>query len=144
MIFCISVSWSLPKPFSARPCNSLARVSGSHHRERSSASSLKKSGSLPKSNSMNCWADIGVPSGCQNVVTIMCWIVRALPSASLTLIFVFFLQTQASFPQTGQGSLAHSHGLLPQTEQGCGGFSSQTQGRLPHLEHGSGSNGSPS
>ena len=36
---------------------------------------------------MNCWADIGVPSGCQNVVTIMCWMVRALPSASLTLIF---------------------------------------------------------
>ena len=36
---------------------------------------------------MNCWADIGVPSGCQKVVTIMCWMVRALPSASLTLIF---------------------------------------------------------
>jgi hypothetical protein len=36
---------------------------------------------------MNCWADIGVPSGCQNVVAIMCWIVRALPSASFTLIF---------------------------------------------------------
>jgi hypothetical protein len=27
---------------------------------------------------MNCWADIGVPSGCQNVVAVMCWMVRAL------------------------------------------------------------------
>ena len=87
MIFCISASWSLPKPFSASPCSNLARVSGALHRARSSASSLKNSGSLPKSISMNCWADIGVPSGCQNVVTIMCWMARALPSASLTLIF---------------------------------------------------------
>jgi hypothetical protein len=30
---------------------------------------------------------MGVPSGCQNVVHIMCWMVRALPSASLTLTF---------------------------------------------------------
>jgi hypothetical protein len=47
---------------------------------------LKKSGSFPKSISMNCLADIGVPSGCQNVVQIMCWMVRSLPSASFTLI----------------------------------------------------------
>ena len=26
---------------------------------------------------MNCAADIGVPSACQNVVTAMCWIARA-------------------------------------------------------------------
>ena len=54
---------------------------------RSSASFLKNSGSLPNSISMNCCADIGVPSGCQKVVAIMCWMVRSLPSASLTLIF---------------------------------------------------------
>ena len=65
----------------------LARVSGALQRARRSASSLKNSGSLPNSISMNCCADMGVPSGCQKVVHIMCWIVRALPSASLTLIF---------------------------------------------------------
>lgn len=37
------------------------------HNARTSSSSLKNSGSLPNSNSMNCWAEIGVPSGCQNV-----------------------------------------------------------------------------
>ena len=61
------------------------RVLGSLQRLRSSASSLKNSGSLPNSISMNCCADMGVPSGCQNVVHIMCWMLRALPSASLTL-----------------------------------------------------------
>ena len=43
-------------------------MSGTLQMARSSASSLKYSGSLPKSNSRNCWADIGVPSGCQKVV----------------------------------------------------------------------------
>ena len=50
------------------PCKSFARVSGALQRARSSASSLKNSGSLPNSISMNCCADIGVPSGCQKVV----------------------------------------------------------------------------
>ena len=40
-------------------------MSGALQRARSSASSLKNSGSLPNSISMNCCADIGVPSGCQ-------------------------------------------------------------------------------
>jgi hypothetical protein len=35
----------------------------------------------PKSISINCRADIGVPSGCQNVVAIMCWMLRSFPSA---------------------------------------------------------------
>ena len=68
MIFCISASWSWPKPFSASPCSSFLRVSGALQRARSSASFLKNSGSLPKSSSMNCCADMGVPSGCQKVV----------------------------------------------------------------------------
>ena len=55
----------MPKPFSASPCSSFARVSGALQRARSSASFLKNSGSLPNSISMNCCADIGVPSGCQ-------------------------------------------------------------------------------
>ncbi len=33
---------------------------------------------------MNCWALIGVPSGCQNVVTVMCWMVPSFPSDSFT------------------------------------------------------------
>ncbi|MNC95110.1 hypothetical protein D3C83_121420 [compost metagenome] len=40
---------------------------------------------------MNCCALIGVPSGCQKVVIIMCWMVRSLPSASL--IFARFLRS---------------------------------------------------
>jgi hypothetical protein len=40
-------------------------VSGALHNARSSASSLKNLGSFPNSDSMNCCADIGVPSGCQ-------------------------------------------------------------------------------
>ena len=43
-------------------------MSGALQSARSSASSLKNSGSLPNSISMNCCADIGVPSGCQKVV----------------------------------------------------------------------------
>src|SRR6185437_13767783 len=85
-ILCISASWSLPKPFSAKASNSLLRVSGALQMARSSASFLKNSGNLPNSNSMNCCADMGVPSGCQKLVHIMCWIVRDLPSASLILI----------------------------------------------------------
>jgi len=72
MTRCISAICSLPKPFSAKPCNSLARVSGALHSARSSLSSLKNSGKVPNSISMNCCADIGVPSGCQKLVTIMC------------------------------------------------------------------------
>src|SRR5271157_5563278 len=63
MIFCISANWSWPKPFSARPSRSFFRVSGTLQRARSSASSLKNSGSFPKSSSMNCWAEMGVPEG---------------------------------------------------------------------------------
>ena len=33
---------------------------------------LEELGNLPKSNSMNCCADMGVPSGCQKLVAIMC------------------------------------------------------------------------
>jgi len=39
---------------------------------RNSVSFLKNSGNLPNNSSINCCADIGVPSGCQNVVIIMC------------------------------------------------------------------------
>src|ERR1035437_740101 len=100
MIFCISAICSRPKPFSASPSSNLARVSGSLHRARSSSSSLKNSGSLPNSISRNCCADIGVPSGCQKLVIIMCWMVRALPSASLTLIF-------AGRPRLGSRSIQY-------------------------------------
>ena len=44
---------------------------GAHQESRNSSSLLKNSGSLPKSSSMNCWAVMGVPSGCQKVVTTM-------------------------------------------------------------------------
>ena len=71
-------------------------MSGALHSLRNSASLWKKSGSLPKSSSMNCCALIGVPSGCQNVVSIMCWIVRSLPSASFTFTFCFFSQLHAT------------------------------------------------
>src|SRR4029078_6023954 len=54
MMRCISAICSRPKPLSASPCNSLARVSGALQRARSSASSLKNSGSLPNSISINC------------------------------------------------------------------------------------------
>jgi hypothetical protein len=57
---------------------------------------------------MNCWADIGVPSGCQNVVAIMCWIVRALPSASLTLIFCGRSPPPRPRPPTGLGGALSS------------------------------------
>ena len=53
-------------------CRILFLVSGALHSSRSSASLLKNSGSLPNSSSMNCCAEIGVPSGCQNVVLTMC------------------------------------------------------------------------
>lgn len=74
---------------------------------------------------MNCCADIGVPSGCQNVVIIMCWMLRALPSASVTLTFVF----------RGDGS--QTQGIWPHTAQGFG--STGARGSF-----GSGSIGSPS
>ena len=80
----------MPKPLSARPLRSFLRVSGALHRARSSASFLKNSGSLPNKSSMNCCAEIGVPSGCQNVVLTMLWILRSFPSASFTLIFLRF------------------------------------------------------
>ena len=105
MIFCISASWSCPKPFSASPCRSLARVSGALHNLRNSSSLRKKSGRLPKSISINCCADIGVPSGCQNVVAVMCWMLRSLPSASFT--FTFLLQIQGRWPHFGHGSFGH-------------------------------------
>ena len=93
MIFCISASCSCPKPFSASPFRSIFLVSGALHKARSSASSLKNSGSSPNKSSMNCWADMGVPSGCQNVVHTMCWMARSLPSASFTFAFFFLWHT---------------------------------------------------
>ena len=105
MIFCISASCSLPKPFLGQALAAAScRVSGALQMVRSSASSLKNSGSLPKSSSMNCCADIGVPSGCQNVVAIMCWMVRSLPSASFTLIF------WPRLPYSGS-AVSDTHGL---------------------------------
>jgi hypothetical protein len=74
----------------------------------------------------------------------MCWIVRSLPSASLTLTFFRLLQAQTIFPQTSQGSFRHAQGLGPQTPHGCGGFTSHTHGRVPHWVHTSSSTGSPS
>jgi hypothetical protein len=49
---------------------------GSLQSLRSSSSSLKNSGRAPNSASRNCAADIGRPSALQNVVAVMCWIVR--------------------------------------------------------------------
>src|SRR5712664_193209 len=126
MILCISVSCSWPNPFSASPFKSIFRVSGALHRARSSASFLKNSGSLPKSSSMNCCADMGVPFGCQNVVDTMCCMARSFPSASFT--FAFLLHTHGRSPQSGQGSFAHSHGCLPQMGHGCGDAFTHWQG----------------
>ena len=42
-----------------------------------------------------------------------CWMLRALPSASLTFARRFFSQTHFNWPQTSQGSFGHSHGRLP-------------------------------
>src|SRR4029077_19107762 len=129
MIFCISSNCSCPKPFSASPCKSFFRVSGALHISRSCSSFLKNSGSLPNNNSRNCFAEMGVPSVCQNVVHTICWMARSLPSASLT--FALLMQTQGSCPQTGQGdssSFGHTQGVLPQTAQGCTGFLSHWHG----------------
>ena len=62
---------------------------------------------------MNCCADIGVPSGCQKVVTIMCWMVRSLPSASFT--FAFFLHTHGVGRTSGKALRAFA-GCLPQLD----------------------------
>jgi hypothetical protein len=75
---------------------------------RSSSSSLTNSDSRPNSASINCWADIGVPSGCQKEVTVLCWIARSLPSASFTRAFLILRQTQDRRPQNGQGRGASS------------------------------------
>jgi hypothetical protein len=40
---------------------------------------------LPLQRRFRCLV-FGVPSGCQKLVNIMCWMVRALPSASVTFI----------------------------------------------------------
>jgi len=56
MIFCISASGFLPKPRSARSCNSFLRVSGSLQIRRRSSSSLKNSGKAPNRVSRNCAA----------------------------------------------------------------------------------------
>jgi hypothetical protein len=76
---------------------------------------------------MNCCADMGVPSGCQNVVAIMCWMLRSFPSASFTFTLRFFSHTQGSSPQISQTSLEQMHGLWSHTAQDFGGVLSQTQ-----------------
>src|SRR5271168_2144723 len=119
MIVCISASCSRPKPFSARPASSIFLVRGLLHNARNSASFLKNSGNLPNSNSKNCWADMGVPSGCQNVVQIMCWMVNSFPFASFTFALAFFLHSHGCCPQTEQGSFGHAHGLWPQIGHSC-------------------------
>ena len=48
----------------------------------------------------------------------MYWILRSLPSASFTFAFVFFLQMQGRWPQSGQGSFGQVQGVLPQTVTG--------------------------
>lgn len=65
------------------------------------------SGNFPKRSSMNCCADMGVPSECQKVVLVMCWIVRSLPSASLTFVFCEAAVVQARGPA---GQLAQTRG----------------------------------
>ena len=47
---------------------------------------VENSGSWPKSSSTNCCDDMAVTSGAQKLVSIMCRMVRALPSARLILI----------------------------------------------------------
>src|SRR6202011_849187 len=54
----------MAKALLSGPFRSIFRVSGALQSLRSSASFLKNSGSFPNNNSMNCWADMGVPSGC--------------------------------------------------------------------------------
>src|SRR6185312_13591662 len=93
-------------------------VSGALHNSRNSASSLKKSGNLPNSDSINCCADIGVPSGCQNEVATICWMLRSFPSASFTVALL--TQRQGRCPQNSQGSSTHTHGRCPQSAQGRG------------------------
>jgi len=66
----------LPKACSASPRSIFARVLGAPHIARSSVSPVKNSGSFPKSNSRNCCAGIGVPSGCQELVIILCWMIH--------------------------------------------------------------------
>lgn len=56
-----------------------------------------------------CLAGQGVPSGCQNDVHIMCWMLRALPSASVTL--ACFRHTHGRWPHFGQGSGGQTHGI---------------------------------
>jgi len=68
---------------------------------------------------MNCWADMGVPSGCQKVVHIMCWMVRlAVGKPDLDLvrfsgsgsragvIFHFLVVAAGRFRLCGSGSTA--------------------------------------
>ena len=87
-------------------------MSGARSRsERSSSSSLKNSGSLPKSISMNCCADIGVPSGCQNVVAhhVLDGPVLAVGKLDLDLSAGHCKRT--SCPQTGHGSFSDTRRL---------------------------------
>src|SRR5947209_2666978 len=101
------------------------------HSARSSSSFLKNSGSSPNSDSINCCADIGVPSGCQNAVDIMCSIARSFPSASLTV--AFFLHTHDRWEQTSHGSFTHTHGRWPHSPQGRGGALTHTHGDEWHF-----------
>src|SRR3546814_20668630 len=100
------------------PCRSFLLVSGVLHNVLSSASLLKNSGNFPNSISMNCCAVIGVPSGCQKVVIIMCWMLRSLPSASL--IFAFLLHLHGRCPHLAPGSFAPSQGCLDRKCVGVG------------------------
>jgi serine/threonine protein kinase len=60
---------------------------------------LKNTGSSPNSDSMNCCADMGVPSGCQKAVLTMCWMARSLPSANFTVAFFWLIYNHVSGPK---------------------------------------------
>ena len=85
---------------------------------------------------MNCCADIGVPSGCQKVVIIMCWMVRSLPSASFTFTFRFFSQTHGPGRRPGTALSDIRRATCRRSAHGLGGGTSQTQGYWPHFGHG--------
>ena len=47
---------------------------------------------------------MGVPSGCQKLVTIMCWMFRSLPSASLILVLVLSIPATSMCIHLSAGS----------------------------------------
>ena len=86
MIFCISANWSRPNPFSASPCSNLrARVRIAPQRAQF-VFVLEELRQFAEQHFHELLRRHRRAVGMPELVTIMCWMVRALPSASFTLI----------------------------------------------------------